>query len=152
VKNEDGTTSKVYSEADWEACRVKAQEILDQWKAGEKTEASFAVLASEKSADTGTKNNGGMCAYTAKGQMVKEFEDWCFDASRQKGDTGLVKTKFGYHIMYFVTGGEGWIRLSESGVRDEKSTALLKEITEKDEMQTDFKSIVLGQSEIKSAS
>ena len=102
--------------------------------------------------DTGTKNNGGMCAYTAKGQMVKEFEDWCFDASRQKGDTGLVKTKFGYHIMYFVTGGEGWIRLSESGVRDEKSTALLKEITEKDEMQTDFKSIVLGQSEIKSAS
>ena len=152
VKNEDGTTSKVYSEADWEACRVKAQEIWDQWKAGDKTEASFAVLANEKTEDPGNNNSGGLCAYTAKGQMVKEFEDWCFDESRQKGDTGLVKTKFGYHIMYFVTSGDGWIRLSESGVRDEKSTALLKEITEKDEVQADFKSIVLGQYEMKSAS
>ena len=37
-----------------------------------------------------------------KGQMVTNFNDWCFDASRKTGDTDIVETNFGYHIMYFV--------------------------------------------------
>ena len=27
---------------------------------------------------------------STSGQMVSEFEDWCFDPSRQRGDTGIV--------------------------------------------------------------
>ena len=34
--------------------------------------------------------------------MVAAFNDWCFDSSRQPGDTGIVETDYGYHIMYFV--------------------------------------------------
>ena len=34
--------------------------------------------------------------------MVKPFENWIYDSSRQVGDTGIVKTNYGYHIMYFV--------------------------------------------------
>ena len=34
--------------------------------------------------------------------MVTEFNDWCFDAARQPGDTDIVETTYGYHIMYFV--------------------------------------------------
>ena len=38
--------------------------------------------------------------------MVTEFNDWCFDASRQAGDTGIVygeSSKYkGYHVIYFV--------------------------------------------------
>ena len=34
--------------------------------------------------------------------MVTAFNDWCFDASRKPGDTGVVETDYGYHIMYFV--------------------------------------------------
>ena len=34
--------------------------------------------------------------------MVTNFNDWCFDASRKTGDTDIVETNFGYHIMYFV--------------------------------------------------
>ena len=33
--------------------------------------------------------------------MVANFNDWCFDASRQPGDHGIVETEYGYHIMYF---------------------------------------------------
>ena len=33
--------------------------------------------------------------------MVTEFNDWCFDASRTAGDTGIVETTYGYHVMYF---------------------------------------------------
>ena len=30
------------------------------------------------------------------------FEDWCYDSSRKTGDTGIVETTYGYHVMYFV--------------------------------------------------
>ena len=33
--------------------------------------------------------------------MVDEFEDWCFADGRKAGDTGIVETTYGYHIMYF---------------------------------------------------
>ena len=38
--------------------------------------------------------------------MVEEFENWIFDASRKTGDTGLVKTPYGWHVMYFVNRNE----------------------------------------------
>ena len=34
--------------------------------------------------------------------MVAAFNDWCFDSSRKPGDTGIVETTYGYHVMYFV--------------------------------------------------
>ena len=30
------------------------------------------------------------------------FNDWCFDAARKTGDTDIVETSYGYHIIYFV--------------------------------------------------
>lgn len=40
--------------------------------------------------------------YTVElGQMVPEFEEWCF-ADHKEGDKAIVKTQFGYHVMYFV--------------------------------------------------
>ena len=33
--------------------------------------------------------------------MVAEFEDWCFDSARKPGDSEIIKTSYGYHIMYF---------------------------------------------------
>lgn len=34
--------------------------------------------------------------------MVKAFENWCFDAARKAGDTGIVESDYGYHVMYFI--------------------------------------------------
>ena len=34
--------------------------------------------------------------------MVNSFSAWCFDKDRKTGDTGIVMTDYGYHIMYFV--------------------------------------------------
>ena len=80
--------------------KAKAEELLAQWKAGEATEDAFAKLANENSADSdGT--DGGLYTKVYKGQMVAEFEDWCFDESRKAGDTGIVETTYGFHIMYF---------------------------------------------------
>lgn len=88
--------------ADKEDCLSKAQEALDEWKTGDATEESFGELASEKSADTGSASNGGLIESVTKGQMVAPFETWCFDEARKTGDTDIVETTYGYHVMYFV--------------------------------------------------
>lgn len=97
------TNTITYSDAEWEACRESAQALLDQYLAGEKTEDAFGAMANEHSDDQGGKvTDGGIYKDVYKGKMVKAFEEWCFDATRTPGETGLVKTEFGYHIMYFV--------------------------------------------------
>ena len=30
------------------------------------------------------------------------FDAWCFEEGRKTGDTGIVETEFGYHIIFFV--------------------------------------------------
>jgi len=82
-----------------------AEAALKKWEEGARTEDSFAELANELSADTGSNTNGGLYTEVYKGQMVTEFNDWCFDESRQPGDTGIVYNEgsyTGYHVIYFV--------------------------------------------------
>ena len=79
---------------------AKAEELLSQWQSGEATEDSFAALAMKESAD-GSKYDGGLYTEVYQGQMVAEFNDWCFDAARKSGDTGVVDTQYGAHVMYF---------------------------------------------------
>lgn len=82
------------------AAKEKADKVLAEYKAGELTLEAFETLAETYNEDSGCVYEG-----VTKGQMVKPFEDWTFDAARKVGDTGVVETEFGYHVMYFV--GEG---------------------------------------------
>ena len=90
------------------AAKTRAEEILAEFESGDKTEDSFAALANEYSEDTGSNTNGGLYENVAKGQMVEEFDAFCFD-SHKPGDTGIVYGESGsyagYHVMYYV--GEG---------------------------------------------
>lgn len=85
-----------------EQIRAKAEEILASWDG---TEEGFAALAKENSQD-GSAAQGGIYEGVTKGQMVPEFEDWCYEDGRKAGDTGIVKSQFGQHIMYFVGYGD----------------------------------------------
>lgn len=100
-KAEDGTSD----DAAWAAAKAKAEEILNGYLEGEMTEEAFSILAQEHSAD-GNASLGGIYENIYKGKMVDEFEDWCFDEARQEGDTGIVETQYGYHIMYFCGLGD----------------------------------------------
>ena len=81
--------------------KATAETLYAQWKSGSATEDSFADLARENSAD-GNAAEGGIYTEVYQGQMVPTFNDWCFDDSRTPGDSGIVETDYGYHIMYFV--------------------------------------------------
>ena len=39
--------------------------------------------------------------------MVDEFEQWCFEP-HNAGDTAIVKSDYGYHIIYYVGLGENY--------------------------------------------
>lgn len=81
--------------------KEKAEALLEQWKSGEATEETFAQLAMDNSADS-SASVGGLYTEVYQGQMVTEFNDWCFDPSRQSGDTGVIESDYGAHVMYFV--------------------------------------------------
>lgn len=106
VSFEGGTTDSTtntttYSDEEKAAAKSKAEDLLNQWKSGEATEDSFAALATDNSTDPGSVENGGLYENVFPGQMVAAFNDWCFDDSRKPGDTGIVETSYGYHVMYF---------------------------------------------------
>ena len=99
-----GTTT--YSEGEKLIAQTKATDLLNQWQGGKATEETFAAMAAEHSTDPGSKENGGLYENVYPGQMVTNFNDWCFDEARKPGDTGIVETEYGYHIMFFVGDSE----------------------------------------------
>ena len=109
-ETDDDKSATDATEDQWKAAYSKAEEILNNWKSGDATEDSFAALAKENTADTGSKDNGGLYEAVIPGQMVNTFSAWCFDNSRKTGDTGIVRSTYGYHIMYFAgtTGEKIW--------------------------------------------
>jgi hypothetical protein len=125
VSYEGGTTDETtgtttYSDEEKAKAKAAAEEILAAFEAGEKTEEAFAALATEKTTDPGSKENGGLYENVYPGQMVTAFNDWCFDAARATGDTAIVETEYGCHVMYFVGNSGKTYRdfMIESGLRN----------------------------------
>ncbi len=116
-------TTKTYGSET--AAKAKAEELLEKWEQGAATEDSFGTLAASYTEDTGSKESGGLYTDVAQGDMVKEFDAWCFDAARKKGDTDIVKTSYGYHIMYFVEAGQQqWEISAHNAILSEKTVEL----------------------------
>ena len=100
--NEDGKTY-TYTEEEWADAYAEAESILNMWLEGEMTAKSFGALANEYSDDKeGYVTDGGLYLDVYMGEMVEEFDAWCFDINRKEGDYDIIKTVYGYHIMYFV--------------------------------------------------
>lgn len=138
--DEDGN----YTDAAWETARQKAQEIYDQWLAGEMTEESFAELAKENSVD-GSAADGGMIADIYPGQTVQAFNDWCFADERQVGDHALVKTEYGYHVLYFSAVGDEiyWYAVAESDYYNDLAISIEDGVTEKYPWEAEYDNIAL---------
>lgn len=88
-----------------EEAKEQIEELQAQYEE-DPTEEHFAQLAEEHSTDTGSNTNGGLYENVAPGQMVDAFNDWIFDTSRKAGDTGIVETEYGCHLIYFVGPGQ----------------------------------------------
>lgn len=137
--DEDGN----YTDEAKQAAYDRAEEILDEWKAGDATEDSFAELANTYSEDGGSNTVGGLYEDIYIGQMVDEFEDFCFDEDRRYGDTGIVygeSTSYaGYHVMFYVGEGELYSDyLAENALKGEDYNAWLEAGLENYQVDTKF--------------
>lgn len=134
----------VYTDEAWAAAEEEANRIYGEWKhGGETTEDRFGQMAQEYSKD-GSASNGGLYTDVYEGQMVENFNNWCFDESRQVGDYDLVKTQFGYHIMYFVGSRPIWYATAETELINQTVAALVPAAMEKYPAEVDYSAIKLG--------
>ena len=119
----DGKTE--YTDEQWADAEKKANEILDEYNSTDKTEKDFAILAEKYSDDTESTSNGSSGLYgglyegVSLGQMVPSFEEWAIDSSRQFGDVGIVKSDYGYHIMFFVENTSKYLYDCKTALRTE---------------------------------
>ncbi len=106
-----------------EAAKAEADRIYAEYKAGEMTKESFEALGEANTDDGNVFYNN-----VKSGEMVTEFDAWIFDSARQSGDTELVLTEYGYHLMYFVGEGDpSWIADCKEAITGEKTGDLYEE-------------------------
>ena len=109
----------------------------------DKTE-NFTKLAKENSTEPSAETTGGDLGWFTKGQMVEAFENAAF-ALKDGEVSPVIKTEFGYHIIY---------KVAEKEVRTANiSRILIKKKTASDYIQNDqWKNTELSGKQLKSAS
>ena len=146
VSFEGGTTDEngntVYSDEEKAAALEKAENLLALYEAAGMTEEAFAELATANTDDTGSAANGGLYEDISpkQGVYVESFTNWATDPAREAGDTGIIESTYGYHVMYYV--GDDEVTYRDSMIMEELRTETINnwydgilassEITEKD--------------------
>lgn len=145
--DENGNT--VYSDEAWAACLAEAERVYQLWKDGEATEDSFVALVAEHTDDDGSKTTGGLYENVSMGSgYVEPFETWASEASRQPGDTGLVKVEStnyaGYHFMYYVSSEDVWYSTASAQLLDERFAEFMNGGLDAYPMEVIYEKIALG--------
>ena len=111
-----------YTEEEKAATLKNAENLLELYMMGEQTDASFAELATANSDDTASAANGGLYEDIAPVQGVYEeaFTNWAIDPARKAGDTGIIESAYGYHVMYYV--GDDEMTYRDSMIHEEIMT------------------------------
>jgi parvulin-like peptidyl-prolyl isomerase len=109
LKVDKDAPKSVWQEKEKEANELYKEFIDEKKKEGSKFNfASFAKKKADELNKKEAKSGKEVARYEnlgffSRGQMVKPFEDACFDPNAKPGDIiGPVKTEFGYHIIHII--------------------------------------------------
>lgn len=121
VQAGDANASEPPTQEQYDEAEEKASSLLQQWQSGEANEDTFSALVSANSDDSGSRSNGGLISdITSASSYVDAFKEWAIDPARKEGDTGLVKTEYGWHIMYYVSTNDPiWRQTVANQLRDQ---------------------------------
>lgn len=143
---EDGTVT--CSEEAWAACEAEAQELLTYWqKKNRGTEATFGETAHKLSEDTGMGENGGLYQGIRKGQLTEVLDAWCFDPARQSGDTAIVRSAYGVHILYFSGRRETARMAAEEDYYRQAQEKIINKAANLFPLEVTYSSICLGEAD-----
>ena len=106
VAFEGGTTdssgNKTYSDTEKATAKTEAENLLKSWQEGDATEETFIEFVKEHTDDSGSKETGGLYEdIHPESNYVENFLNWSLDVDRKPGDTGVIVSDYGYHIMYY---------------------------------------------------
>lgn len=137
---DNASSSSEATDEQKKAAKASADKIYKEWQSGAKTEDSFAALAKEKSKDTGSAADGGLISgITSSANYVETFRNWATDSSRKVGDTGIVESEYGYHIMYYSGSDYAWKSAIRSAKASEDFEKQLDELEGSDEYKLNKK-------------
>ncbi|MBE6969110.1 MAG: hypothetical protein E7442_03175 [Ruminococcaceae bacterium] len=120
----DSDGSGDFSDEEKNIAKEQLETIMKDWDG---TEEGFIALVEEYSQDTGSNTNGGLYQRIYKGQMVGEFDSFCFSGAKP-GDTATVYGESdaysGYHFIYFVGENMPYNRvIADNALRSEAYSA-----------------------------
>ncbi len=149
-KDEEGNW--VYTDEEWNTCKTEAEKLYEEWKSGKMTEDDFAAMAGEYSDDDNNNANGGLYSQFEKGDMLdmfgQEYEDWCVAEDRTAGDHTLIKTEYGYCMIYFVESQDIWYVEAKAALLNELGTDIVQDTFDRYALEINYKKIVLGEVEL----
>lgn len=123
----DGTVTA--TEAQWAETEQQAQKLLEELAGASKrldAEGEFARLANTNSADQGSRLNGGYYRSLHPGQLIQPLNDWCFANDRQQGDTVVLRSDYGCHILYLTAFRESIMEGARAALVEEQAGKALK--------------------------
>lgn len=109
------------------------QEILDEWKSGEATEASFAELCDKYNDPSITSVEGGLYEELLVSGLADELRGWIADSSRASGDTTVISPEedpYSYIFYYVAPGRAEWTVSIENTLRSNKASEYLEELAD----------------------
>jgi len=148
IKPQGGTTDDTglttYTDEEWAACLEEAEALHAKWQDEGGTEELFASYATAYSTDTGSTADGGLYTQlTGETNFVEEFKQWYLDENRQVGDTGIVRSVYGYHIMYFSGSEDIWFYNAKTSLLTQKWNSHIEEALIKWPMEVNYKKLAL---------
>lgn len=132
------------SEQSWIDCERRAERLLNSWKSSfRRSEGSFAELAYAESKEAATYKEGGFYHQLHQGQLISELDAWCFDPSRAAGDTAVIRTNSGIHMLYLSRVYSAEEAESEAVLKAQKLASFVQECLEAQKMEISYTAIGL---------
>ncbi len=108
-----------------------ANNTYDAWVENGSDLEEFKSLALKYTTDYATAYTGGYYANVAQGDLTAELDTWLFDESRAAGDSAVIKTEYGVHIIYYEGEGEPYWKVPViQTLKDEITAEMMAEYQE----------------------
>lgn len=111
--------------------KLLADDLYASWKEEGSSLEGFKTLANKYTTDYATSFTGGYYANVASGDLVPELDTWLFNGERAVGDSAVIATEYGIHMIYYGGEGEPYWKISViQALKDEKAAALMEDYSE----------------------